>query len=67
MNRVLPLLYAGLCLAYSSPLVLAAATTPPNPNLRKSPAAWMGIGLMFIFFGIVITISLISSKRGHQD
>ena len=67
MNRVLPLLFAGLSWAYFSPIALIAATTPPNPSLRKAPAAWMGIGLMFIFFGVVITISLISSKRGHQD
>ncbi|HIN09956.1 MAG TPA: hypothetical protein EYM64_05215 [Phycisphaerales bacterium] len=67
MSRLPTLLFACVCLAYGSPLVLAATTAPPVPSLRKVPATWMGMGLMFIFFGIVIAISLISSKRGHQD
>jgi len=45
----------------------AAVTTPPEPSLRKPPAAWIGFMLMFLFFGVVVVISLMSSKRGHQD
>ena len=48
-------------------LVAAAPMVPPEPSLRKSPAAWMGLGLIFIFFGAVVAINLMSSKRGHQD
>ena len=48
-------------------LVAAAQMAPSEPSLRKTPAAWMGFGLIFIFFGAIVTINLMSSKRGHQD
>ena len=41
---------------------MAATTVPPDPNLRKPPAAWVGFILMFLFFGIVIAISLMSKN-----
>lgn len=47
--------------------VAEAAATPPEPNTLKPPAAWVGILVMTLFFGVVIMISLMSSKRGHQD
>ncbi|MGY8753648.1 MAG: hypothetical protein ACKVIO_07095 [Phycisphaerales bacterium] len=52
-----------------SPFVatLAVAATPPEPSLRKFPSAAWGFGLMFLFFAVVVLISLMSSKRGHQD
>lgn len=56
-----------LCSQLFSTVAVATANIPPEPNLRKSPAAWIGFILMFLFFGIVITISLMTSKRGHQD
>ena len=67
MQRLRTLFYAFLGTTLMSSVVSASATIPPEPSLRKSPAAWVGFILMFLFFGIVITISLISSKRGHQD
>ena len=60
-------LCACLCSPILSSVVLATTTVPPEPTLRKPPAAWFGFLLMFLFFGIVIAISLMSSKRGHQD
>lgn len=59
--------FALLCSPLFASIVSATTTSPPEPNLRKTPAAWMGFMLMFLFFGVVIGISLISSKRGHQD
>jgi hypothetical protein len=56
-----------LCSPLFTSIVSAAMTSPPEPNLRKTPAAWMGFMLMFLFFGIMVTISLMTSKRGHQD
>ncbi len=67
MRRLQTLLYALLCSHLFASVVSATTTAPPEPNLRKSPAAWIGFILMFLFFGIVITISLMTSKRGHQD
>ncbi len=61
------MIYACLCSTLIAVAVSAASTIPPEPTLRKPPAAWIGFLLMFLFFGIVIAISLMSSKRGHQD
>ena len=65
MKRLHALIYT--CLGSSFITTVVAATPPPEPSLRKSPAAWMGYGLMFVFFVIVVVVSLMSSKRGHQD
>ena len=43
------------------------AAVPPTPNIRKGPDTWMGYGLMFLFFAAVVLISIMPSKRGHQD
>jgi hypothetical protein len=64
LHRILAIL---ICSALYAPLATAAAMAPPEPSLRKSPAAWMGFGLIFIFFGVVVTINLMSSRRSHQD
>ncbi len=53
-----------------SPFILnvaLAANDPPDPITLKPPGAWAGFVLMFLFFATVIAISLMSSKRGHQD
>jgi cytochrome b561 len=50
-----------------STIAQAVQMAPPEPHLRKTAAAWVGFMLMFLFFGVVIAISLMSSKRGHQD
>ena len=67
MQRMRTMLCACLCTPIVSSVVSAATSVPPEPTLRKSPAAWVGFVLMFLFFGVVIGISLMSSKRGHQD
>jgi len=59
-----------LLMLLASPLVsqlALAAATPPEPSLRKPPSTWVGYVLMFVFFGIVISVSIMSAKRGHQD
>ncbi len=61
------ILSACLCSPAVAAVVSAASTVPPEPTLRKPPAAWVGFLLMFLFFGVVIAVSLMSSKRGHQD
>lgn len=43
------------------------ATAPPAPTIRKSPAAWIGYGLLFVLLVAVMVVSLMPSKRGHQD
>ena len=59
-----------LLMLIASPIasqIALAAASPPEPSLRKPPSTWVGYVLMFIFFGIVISVSIMSAKRGHQD
>jgi len=67
MRKVNSILFIPLCSPILTSIVNAAVTSPPEPSIRKEPVAWMGLMLMLVFFGVVIGVSLISSKRGHQD
>lgn len=67
MRKVKSILFVLLCSPVLTSIVNAAVTSPPEPSIRKEPVAWMGLMLMLVFFGVVIGVSLISSKRGHQD
>ena len=44
-----------------------AQTAAPQPTLRKAPAAWIGMAFMFVMLAIVVAISIMPSKRSHQD
>ena len=66
----------ALCLAVTFLVLLAAdpnvaiaqaTDAPPQPVLRQSPPQWLGLGIMFILFVIVLFLSLMSSKRSHQE
>lgn len=47
---------------------LPPALRPPAPgNNKNAPAVWIGMLLMVVLAGIVIAISLMPSRRGHQD
>lgn len=43
------------------------ATPAPQPSLKKFPAPWIGMAFMFLMAAIVVVISLMPSKRSHQD
>ena len=58
---------AIICSTFFLNTIALAAAVPPTPNVRKGPATWMGYGLMFLFFAAVILVSIMPSKRGHQD
>jgi FtsH-binding integral membrane protein len=45
----------------------AIAAAPPTPTLRKTSPAWVGYAVMFVLVVVVLTISLLPSKRSHQD
>ena len=45
----------------------AQSTAPPTPGLRRTPAAWVGYLVIFVLLALVLAVSLIPSKRGHQD
>lgn len=50
-----------------APVIVWADTAAPNPSLKKAPAAWVGMLVMFILLILVLGVSLLPSKRGHQD
>jgi hypothetical protein len=46
---------------------VAWANVPPSPSLSRTPAAWVGFAFMFVLLALVLGVSLLPSKRGHQD
>jgi hypothetical protein len=65
MRRIAVWSVMAAATAMASPLW--AQTAAPQPTLRKAPAAWIGMGFMVLMLAIVIAISLMPSKRSHQD
>ena len=47
--------------------VTALATAPPQPSLTKSAPPWVGFIFMGVLLALVLGVSLMPSKRGHQD
>ena len=47
--------------------VAFAQTAPPQPSLKRSPPVWIGYLVMFVLAVLVVAVSLLPSKRGHQD
>jgi len=43
------------------------AQAAPSPQLRNSPRPWMGMVIMMVLAAAVVGVSMIPSKRGHQD
>ena len=50
-----------------SALVLAQDDAPPQPSLRTYPPPWIGFLVMGVLLAMVVAVSLLPSKRGHQD
>ncbi len=48
-------------------IVWAQNATPPAPTLTRSQPAWLGFFIMFILVAAVLAVSLMPSKRSHQD
>ncbi len=48
--------------------VAALADAPPQPSPTQSSAApWVGFMFMGVLLALVLGVSLMPSKRGHQD
>jgi len=46
----------------------AQIVAPPKPpKLAKAPPVWLGLLVMFALLVLVVGVSLMPSKRGHQD
>jgi hypothetical protein len=73
MWRVRTLLPAA-CLAtvvatgmLASAAAWAQDNVPPQPSLTRTPKPWVGYAIMFLLLVLVLGVSLMPSKRGHQD
>jgi hypothetical protein len=45
----------------------AQDNVPPSPTLSRVPKPWIGFAVIFLLVVLVLGVSLIPSKRGHQD
>ena len=55
-------------LALLAPAVAwAQDNVPPPPTLSRTPKPWLGFVVMIVLVALVLGISLMPSKRGHQD
>jgi hypothetical protein len=60
------IMLAFLMLAQSE-LLAAAVKAAPQPGLKKAPQIWLGYLVMALLLAIVLAVSLMPSKRSHQD
>ena len=73
MRRTLTRLTSGFWMVYLAglaaltPAIAWAQTAAPAPALQRAPPVWVGYLLMAVLLGIVLAISLLPSKRSHQD
>ncbi len=69
--RILPTSVARAtvtALALLAPAVAwAQDNVPPPPTLSRTPKPWLGFVVMFLLVALVLGVSLMPSKRGHQD
>lgn len=49
------------------PAAALAAAAPPSPTLQKAAPVWLGYLVMAGLLMVVLLISLMPSKRSHQD
>lgn len=62
------LLFAGVLLCSEIAVAMPANLAPPQPAANKNtPAVWVGILVMLVIVGVILTISLMPSRRSHQD
>lgn len=54
-----------------APLAIASAALsqerPPDPNFTPNTSPVVGYLVMAVLFGIIVTVSLMPSKRSHTD
>ncbi len=50
-----------------APTASAWGQAAPQPNVTNTPAPWVGFAIMFVLMAVVLAISLMPSKRSHQD
>ncbi len=53
--------------AILAPAIAWAQQTVPPPTLRRSQPVWLGYLIIVVLLALVMLVSLMPSKRGHQD
>lgn len=68
LTRRLSLLTAALTLTFMHTAAWAQqSVAAPQPSLQKSPPVWLGLLVIFLLLVAVVMVSLMPSRRGHQD
>jgi len=70
LNRISPKLLSIVLWSVATlaaPAAAFAQAAPESPSLKRHPPAWLGYAVMFILIIVVMSISLLPSKRSHQD
>jgi hypothetical protein len=65
IDRALSILAMLAVLAW--PAIAAAQAAAPPPALRRTPPVWLGLMIMALLLAMVLAVSLMPSKRSHQD
>lgn len=66
-TKRLRLLTGALPLLLINAAAWAQSAAAPQPTLQKSPPVWLGLLVIFLMLVAVVTVSLLPSRRGHQD
>ncbi|MCH8152156.1 MAG: hypothetical protein IH830_07270 [Planctomycetes bacterium] len=53
--------------AILAPAIAWAQQTVDPPTLRRSQPVWLGYLIIVVLLALVMLVSLMPSKRGHQD
>ncbi|MHC4416473.1 MAG: hypothetical protein ACYS0G_14465 [Planctomycetota bacterium] len=65
LSRAVFVVVMGLTIL--APAVAAAQEAVPQPRLTRSPPVWLGYLITVVLLAVVMAVSLMPSKRGHQD
>lgn len=65
MHRTVVLLIALTTLL--APVVVWCQNSAPAPVLQRQSPVWIGYLIMFVLTALVVAVSLMPSKRSHQD
>ncbi len=66
MRKLVSSLVPALLLVCDAALA-QQGTGPPQPDLRQGAPQWVGLAVIFLLTAVVMAVSLMPSKRGHQD
>ncbi len=53
--------------AILAPAIAWAQEAVPQPRLTRSQPVWLGYLIIVVLLALVMLVSLMPSKRGHQD